>query len=394
VRSQSILNYKGRTKTTGIATLCAWTGYTKQAYFKSIKHKQNQEVNHTLLLDLIAQVRIRMPRVGGRKLLRMLEPHFVQNSIEMGRDGFFDFMRQHGLLIKPRRRYVVTTHSSHRLRKYPNLLQHLAPTGTEQVLVSDITYIETDQGFSYLFLITDAFSRKIMGYNLSHDMRAESATEALQMALWQIKHTHGIIHHSDRGVQYCSAEYVKMLEKNHLHISMTEPSSPTQNAIAERVNGILKTEWIYHRKYKNAEEAKAHIEEIIHIYNTERLHHSLDFHTPQKAHEMNRPLKKHWKKRSAFRQPTASAQTHLVGDFPGIGCIEYLSQNANGHQRYQWPYCDIQNSPLVIPRTEKSPQIRPALHQGTPKIANSKSQKTNTFTNNNDQSTEELVNQF
>jgi putative transposase len=335
-----------------------------------------------------------MPRVGGRKLLHMLGPHLAQNNIEMGRDGFFDFMRHRGLLIKPRRRYVVTTHSSHWLRKYPNLLQHLAPTGTEQVLVSDITYVETDEGFSYLFLITDAFSRKIMGYNLSRDMRAESATEALQMALAQIKHTQGIIHHSDRGVQYCSEEYVTMLEKNHMHISMTEPSSPTQNAIAERINGILKTEWIYHTKYKTAQEASAHMGQIIHTYNTERPHTSLDFQTPQQAHQMNKPLKKHWKKKSAFRQPTATTQTYSAGDFPGIGCIEYLRENANGHRQYQWPYCDIQNSPLVIPQTEKSPQIRLALHQGTPKIANSKSQKTNTFTNKQDQSTTEVVNQF
>jgi putative transposase len=304
-----------------------------------------------------------MPCIGGRKLHYLLEPHFRLNGITMGRDGLFRFMREHGLLIKPRRRYYVTTDSNHWLHKYPNLLTELMPTGREQVLVSDITYIDTEEGFAYLFLVTDAYSRKIMGFHVGSDMKAESALVALIMALNTITHCHGIIHHSDRGVQYCSTLYVDELTKRHMLISMTEPSSPTQNAIAERVNGILKTEWIYQMRFKTVEDARVEITKIIQIYNNERPHDSLGKLTPAKAHETNAPLKKNWVKKLFM----TSHSTKAAGDLEGIRCSE-CHRIQNDHSEKEWPSCDIRHRPQVIPQPGKSPQARPPLHQGEAKV--------------------------
>jgi putative transposase len=318
-----------------------------------------------MILDLIAQIRFRMPRIGGRKLYYLLAPHFKQNGIVIGRDGLFTFMRERGLLVKPRRRYCVTTNSNHWLRKHPNLLVELNPTGREQVLVSDITYVETGEGFVYLFLITDGYSRKILGYHVSVDMRAESALIALKMAVKSIVYSQGIIHHSDRGVQYCSELYVDHLTKLHMHLSMTEPSSPTQNAIAERVNGILKTEWIYHKYFETRKDAQKEIPKIIKIYNEERPHDSLGKLTPSKAHELNSPIKKLWRKRSKLLSNYDA--TKYGGDLRGMGCSE-CQQNEEGHLIIEWPSCDIRHRPQVIPRTNKSPQVRPPLHQGESNI--------------------------
>lgn len=325
-----------------------------------------------MILDLIAQVRARMPRIGGRKLYYMLTPHFVQNRIVIGRDGLFTFMREHGLLIKPRKRYCVTTNSSHWLRKHPNLLSELQPSGREQVLVSDITYVDTKEGFVYLFLVTDGHSRKILGFQVSSDMKAESALIALKMAVKQIKHTQGIIHHSDRGVQYCSELYVEELAQKHMHVSMTEPSSPTQNAIAERVNGILKTEWIYHSLFDTVKQAQEEIPKIISIYNNERPHDSLGKLTPSSAHELDAPVNKMWLRRKHAR--TNQNATQQAGDLKGIRCSE-CHKNEEDHTIHEWPSCDVRHRPQAIPRTNKSPQVRPPLHQGETNILQKQKRK-------------------
>lgn len=270
-------------------------GYSKQAYYKRNNENEQEQLEDQIVIEMIRKVRHKMPRLGGRKLLHKLQDKMLMGGIDMGRDAFFNFLRLHGLLVKPRKRYCVTTLSAHWLCKYDNLLPGLLITRINQVWVCDITYIETGEGFLYLYLITDAYSHKIIGYNLSNDLKAQSAVVAIKSAINQANNCQGIIHHSDRGIQYGCQEYVAILRDKKILTSMTEPNSPTQNAIAERVNGILKTEWIYETKYSNKQEAYKDIKRIISIYNNERPHSSCSMLTPSEAHQTNKPLRKMWK---------------------------------------------------------------------------------------------------
>jgi len=214
----------------------------------------------------------------------------------MGRDAFFDFLREQDLLVRRKRYKARTTFSNHWLRKYPNLIEGFIPKGPHQLWVSDITYVATQEGFVYLFLITDAYSRKIIGWAIADSLEAIYALEALKMALKQLPSwVKDLIHHSDRGVQYCSEKYVQVLMKMNIKISMTNNGDPLENAVAERVNGILKTEWMYDTTLKTKLEAKQVIKQIIPVYNGQRPHSSLDMMTPNQAHLQQGELKKHWK---------------------------------------------------------------------------------------------------
>lgn len=254
-----------------------------------------EEVKAEILLQLVGKERKMMPRIGGRKLLLHIQPH-LPAELYLGRDSFFEFLREQGLLIRKRRYRARTTYSNHWLHKYPNLIREFVPEKAHQLWVSDITYIETKEGFGYLSLITDAYSRKIIGWDLGATLEAKHTVKALQMAINQMpKGIKGVIHHSDRGVQYCCSDYVKVLSKNHFQISMTENSDPRENAIAERVNGILKGEWLNQMKLTSLMHATNQLEQIIRIYNQNRLHSSLDMRTPEYAHNQSGTLKKHWK---------------------------------------------------------------------------------------------------
>lgn len=254
-----------------------------------------EEVKVEILLQLVGKERKMMPRIGGRKLLLHIQPH-LPAELYLGRDSFFEFLRGQGLLIRKRRYRARTTYSNHWLHKYPNLIREFVPEKAHQLWVSDITYIETKEGFGYLSLITDAYSRKIIGWDLGATLEAKHTVKALQMAINQMpKGIKGVIHHSDRGVQYCCSDYVKVLSKNHFQISMTENSDPRENAIAERVNGILKDEWLNQMKLTSLTHATNQLEQIIRIYNQNRLHSSLDMRTPEYAHNQSGTLKKHWK---------------------------------------------------------------------------------------------------
>lgn len=236
-----------------------------------------------------------MPRIGGRKLLKILRTEYPKD-LHIGRDAFFDLLRENDLGIKRKRYKVKTTDSNHWMHIYPNLIKEFTPSGPHQLWVSDITYIETDDGFKYLFLITDAYSRKIVGWQLGDTLEAKYAVAALFMALWQLpKQVRELIHHSDRGSQYCSAEYVKILKKRGIKISMTENGDPLENAIAERVNGILKTEWLYDLKLKDRQSAEKQLRRIVEIYNTQRPHTSLEMMMPDIAHKHMGELKRYWK---------------------------------------------------------------------------------------------------
>ena len=233
--------------------------------------------------------------MGGRKLWHIVSGQ-IPTDQQIGRDAFFDLLRESGLLVHRRRYRAYTTNSSHWLHKYPNLIKEFIPERPNHLWVSDITYIKVEKKFLYLFLITDAYSHKIIGWQLSETIEASNAVMALNMALSQLPADHGeLIHHSDRGIQYCSFKYVKRLKNHLIKISMTENGDPYQNALAERVNGILKTEWLYDMNLKDYPDTKRAVKSVIGIYNNERPHSSINMLTPTQAHQMTGVLKKLWR---------------------------------------------------------------------------------------------------
>lgn len=243
----------------------------------------------------VLRIRKTQKRIGVRKLLVMMNVFMQQHRIGIGRDSFFEMLRDQGLLIRKRRRSKPqTTFSHHWLRKHQNLIIGFVPTAPNQLWVSDITYIHLNEGFAYLSLITDAYSHKIVGFYLCEDLSAKGCVMALKMALNNNPSHDRLIHHSDRGLQYCSHEYVKLLQDNGIEISMTQNGDPRENAVAERMNGILKDELleVCYPTFASAQEA---IAKAINIYNHHRPHSSVDMLTPVVAHSKTGELKKHWK---------------------------------------------------------------------------------------------------
>lgn len=232
-------------------------------------------------------------RWGVRKLQGLVNAELASMGIRMGRDKLFALLRENNMLVTKRKRRHFTTQSFHWLRKYDNLVQDKGITAANQLWVSDITYVKTMNGIDYfLYLITDAYSQKIVGWRLSGDLKAASAVQALKMALKRNKsRLDHLIHHSDRGVQYCSEEYVGMLKKHGIKISMARPGSPQENAIAERVNGILKEEWLYDQDYGSLKDGRRKIMKAINVYNTYRPHNTLNNMTPGQIHD--RGFKRH-----------------------------------------------------------------------------------------------------
>lgn len=285
-------------KKVSLERLCALFGVTRQAYYETQASRAKTSIAHMIVLTLVKELRAEMPMLGCRKLLYLLKPEFDRHGIKMGRDALFELLAFHGLLIRRRRRKVAkTTDSEHWLKKYPNLIIDITVTAPEQLWVSDITYIRTLEGFSYLSLITDAYSRKIMGYALCPTLEAIGCMEALQMAIKQrtYKSDCKLIHHSDRGMQYCCFDYVGMLMKENISISMTQSGSPYENAMAERVNGIIKNDFFPKIIYQTHQQAQRSIQKIIKVYNENRPHLSLDYMTPGQAHEYDGEIKKRWK---------------------------------------------------------------------------------------------------
>ncbi|WP_262711971.1 IS3 family transposase [Flavisolibacter ginsenosidimutans] len=272
-------------------------GKTRQAFYEGGWRKEKQSMEAALVLKQVALIRRELPKVGTRKLQYLLKDFFVQHHIKMGRDALFSLLMEEGLLVKKRKRKVSTTNSRHRFRKYPNLVRELELVRSEQVWVSDITYIALPKSFCYLSLITDAYSKKIVGYNLEDTLETEGCLKALAMALSTRSKTskQGLIHHSDRGIQYCSTAYVQLLLASHVAISMTEKSDPYENAVAERINGILKEEFNLSRTFQNIHQANSVVGESITLYNSKRPHSSIGYLTPDKAHTENVGLTKHWK---------------------------------------------------------------------------------------------------
>ena len=260
------------------------------------KHRLEEDV----LLGIVQTYRKEMPRIGGTKLHYLIN----QSGYKVGRKALYDLLRNNKLLVRKRKKYTITTNSRHWMRKWPNLIRGFDFYQPNLLWVSDITYIDLKHGSAYLSLITDAYSRKIMGYQLNHTLESEGSIRALYMAIENTPETNrvGLIHHSDRGTQYCCKEYVKILTTNNIRISMTENGDPSENALAERVNGILKSEWINHEQYDNFEQANNRISQIINTYNTVRPHLSCDMLTPEQAQLKVGKLKKRWKKRKKYKK--------------------------------------------------------------------------------------------
>lgn len=234
--------------------------------------------------------------MGGRKLYELLGPFMLEHQIKMGRDALFDLLAANHLLVRRRKRRVHTTNSFHWLRKYPNLAKGFVPVKANQLWVSDITYWKTRTGFLYISLITDAFSHKIVGCQVAGTLEAVACVKALEMAIKdQNQPIEGLIHHSDRGIQYCSSGYVKLLQDNNIQISMTENGDPLENAIAERINGIIKEEYLDFYQVNNLAEAEGLLKQVVRLYNDERPHMSIGNLVPSQVHLTNQKTEKLWK---------------------------------------------------------------------------------------------------
>lgn len=272
-----------------LSKACAVLGISRQAVYQREKRAQVRANQLAPVKEMVMGWRRFMPRVGTRKLYYLIKPMLNEKGIKLGRDGFFDYLRRAGLLVKARKNYTQTTFSKHWMRKYPNLLKEVSVDRPEKVFVSDITYLESDEGVHYLSLVTDACTRKIMGYEVSREMKASDVVKALNMAVRSRKCAAPLIHHSDRGVQYCSGEYQEVLRMAGITPSMTDGYDCYQNALAERVNGILKQEFLLH-KCKSFDDLKVLVEQSVTIYNRLRPHLSLGMKTPEEVHEKASPL--------------------------------------------------------------------------------------------------------
>jgi len=270
-------------------------GISRQAYYKRQNKLKKLESEREVILDLIKPIRKRMSRVGTIKLYDMIKNDMAKNNVNMGRDKLFTFLRQEKMLVKKKKNYTKTTDSFHRFRKHKNLIKDIEVNAPEQVWVSDITYIKTELGHTYLSLITDYYSKKIVGYHLADNLKTESSLIALKMAIKSRQYPdRKLIHHSDRGFQYCSDDYIKMLTDNNIQPSMTEVYDPYENAIAERVNGILKDEFDIGEGFINLQHASKEIKYAIETYNTFRPHFSCQKLTPQQAHDFGNYKLKKW----------------------------------------------------------------------------------------------------
>jgi len=279
-----------------IGKLCDLFGKTRHAFYDNQWRQHDDFLKEEIIIQWVLEIRKQLPRIGVRKLLHMLEPKLAEHSLQAGRDYLFDVMAAHKLLVRTRKRKAITTDSRHWMRKYQNLIRDLIIERPEHLWVSDITYIRLINGFVYLSLVTDAYSRKIVGYHLQKNLLAAGCVTALEMALSNRTNIDSpLIHHSDRGSQYCCKDYVDLLFENNIGISMTNNGDPYENALAERVNGIIKTEFSLYSSQFGFEVTAGFIEQAITAYNNLRPHSSCDYLTPAEAHQRTGVLKKRWK---------------------------------------------------------------------------------------------------
>ena len=284
----------------GLAKLCGWFGITRQAYYQNNWEGVSTTLEEDLVIQQVKYIRKNHRRIGTRKLFEMMQPFLLEHSIKMGRDALFTLLSANHLLVRKRKRKIQTTNSYHWLRKYPNLIREFVPTAPNQLWVSDITYWKINTGeHLYISFITDAYSHRIVGFHVAETLETIESIQALQMALSALgAESHlQLTHHSDRGIQYCSAAYVKLLQDNNIKISMTENGDPLENAVAERINGIIKDEYLETYDIDNIKDAKGLLKAVVDLYNTERPHMSIGNLTPNHIHHSKTTIKteKLWK---------------------------------------------------------------------------------------------------
>jgi len=277
-----------------ISLLCSLSGHSRQAYYKHRVLKEEEPLKEELIVQQVMGCRQLQRCIGGRKLHILVSPFMELHGIGMGRDAFFDFLRKYDLLNKRVRGKPRTTDSNHWMKKHPNLIKKFVPTQSDQLWVSDITYLTLCESDAFLSLVTDAYSRKIVGFHVSKSLKAEGCVLALQMAIAGRSKIEGLIHHSDRGSQYCCGDYVDILKECDINISMTQSGNPRDNAIAGRVNGILKMEYL-DPVFTDLEAARNAVTTAINTYNYLRPHSSISMLTPALVHGRVLKLKRHWK---------------------------------------------------------------------------------------------------
>jgi putative transposase len=267
-----------------IVELCAHVGMSRQNYYAARRLRRRREVDEELIVELTKRERQMQPRLGGRKLMHLLEEDLKEAQVEIGRDRFFEVLARNDLLVVPKRGRPRTTKSRHSLPVFGNLLRGKEMTGPDQAWVSDLTYIRTEEGFLYAAVITDVYSRKIVGAHIGDSLEAEGCLRALEQALASLPEGKHPIHHSDRGCQYCCHAYVERLQARELPISMTQIMHCYENAMAERVHGILKLEYEMDRTFRTKEQARRAFDQAVWLYNHRRPHLMLDYRFPADVH--------------------------------------------------------------------------------------------------------------
>ena len=293
-----ILEMKGEFNSISLSRLCRLLHVTRQAYYQHFWRRSDATTEEELVIDQVKDIRSIHPVIGGRKLCYLLQAFLFENQIKMGRDALFDLLAANKLLVKKRRVKFTTTFSRHWMRKYPSLIKEWRPERPNQLWVADITYVPIANRPLFLNLITDAYSHKIMGYSIAENLEGVHTCRALNMALsLRTKSTPELIHHSDRGSQYCSHNYTSLLRKNDIKISMSEDSDPLENAIAERINGIVKNEYLSHFGFKNKSQVEKMLPEIVKRYNKLRPHLSINMKTPDEVHEKELLINRSWERK-------------------------------------------------------------------------------------------------
>lgn len=292
---QAVQEIRQRNLIVGVDNICRLFGVSRQAYYQFKNRKIEREFEFVIIIEAVTKIRTRLKKIGTRKMLPMLRIELQKHDIQIGRDQLFALLRENNLLVKKKKKRIITTMSFHWLKSYENLIKGIIPQRAGEIWVCDITYVETIEGVLYLSLITDAYSKKIIGFRIAENLTASETIKALQMALQQRNKEIELIHHSDHGVQYCSGEYVDLLHKNNIKISMAEIGNPYENAVAERVNGTLKNEMLEEYTKLTKQQVIQDITEAINIYNDERPHLSCEGLTPSQAHKKEGELKKLWK---------------------------------------------------------------------------------------------------
>ncbi|WP_317173236.1 IS3 family transposase [Maribacter aquimaris] len=269
-----------------LTSTCGLLGRSRQVYYRHLKSQRRYQTKAAIVIEMVQRIRSEQPRIGTRKLHYLLKDDL--KGIQVGRDRLFAILRANRMLIKPKRSYHITTDSHHRFRKHRNLMKKMDVKRPEQVWVSDITYVGNRNNPMYLALVTDAYSKKIVGYDVSDSLDVSSSCKALKMAGKSRKTYKVLLHHSDRGLQYCSGEYQRLLSKDDINCSMTEAYDPYENAVAERINGILKQEFLGDTKNLRLKTMKQLVSDSIQIYNNKRPHYSNYYLTPQQMHQQQK----------------------------------------------------------------------------------------------------------